>query len=122
MTKLEIINETAAFYMEDVGRRASANGNCMYNYKEPRAVDKRCAVGRCMTEEAIAEHGSFSGSVINLEMAHGLEHLLKSEYRGHDNSFWLDLQAFHDAGEYWVLTKISERGTQLLGHLRQRYA
>lgn len=50
-TIAEVINDTAAFYIEDPSRRAlNQHGKCVYRTEDAR---RRCAVGRYMTDEQV---------------------------------------------------------------------
>ncbi len=96
MTKIEIIEETVAFYTEDPSRIALENRRCKYLTSDGR----KCAFGRCMTDEALEEYGEFGQIVTileeNLPEGTTLDSLLKPEYQGHDALFWRDLQSLHD--------------------------
>jgi hypothetical protein len=100
-TKREIIKETSTFY-NSCNRASDENGTCVYINRETNAM---CAVGRCMTEEAIKKYGSFEGTAFRFDeylKIHitgsiiGLDAVLKEEYQGHSYEFWGDLQKLHD--------------------------
>ena len=100
MTKVEIIQMVANHYNDS--NRSVANGGCWY------ARDgKMCAVGMCMTDEAIDKFGGFGGNVNNLsdklliQERRSIDTLLKDEYRGHDLDFWEELQELHDDSYLW---------------------
>lgn len=101
MTKIEIIDETVAFYSADPSRRAIKNTTCMYS-TGIGPEEKRCAFGRCMTEDAVNQHGDFQGSVHSLAREKApLDDLLLPQYHGHDGDFWRRLQRLHDYPRYW---------------------
>lgn len=111
MTKLEIIEETAAFYNKNNRGTAYPNGTgalCEYLTKDGRM----CAVGRCM----IAPKNDMIGSIctVNANLLRdnlgGLEAALKPEYRGHDIDFWMKLQGFHDNVAYWDENGLTQEG------------
>lgn len=95
-TKAEIINETAAYYHENP-RAKSPSGKCMYLTEDGRM----CAVGRCMTPEAVAAVRDICEDAAAIDEEYGLERLLKEEYRHHSLYFWSDLQSFHDRNDNW---------------------
>ncbi len=108
---VEIINETVEYYSADpVGRRGydEIKQNCYYITED----GKMCAFGRC----CIDPHGISTTSICEdeIEMEDGsykeIEDLLKEEYRGHNHSFWYNLQKFHDDKDNWVATGLSEQG------------
>lgn len=105
MLKLEIIQEFENEYVKHPVRRAvrlkhplrSIEG-CDYWNQE---TNKKCAVGRCFTDEALKSCGESGDLVHNLDISYGLDSLLQEKYRGHDISFWQDLQNLHDHTHYW---------------------
>lgn len=122
-TQIEIILETLAYYGEDpVNRRAydSQLVSCRYLHD-----GKMCAVGRCMTPDALQAAryvdetvGPQSASRLLYDIQESLdevEHedgyecpfvtfddLLKPEYRGQPLSFWASLQTLHDGEDHWA--------------------
>jgi len=103
-TQTEIVIETIQFYLADpVARRAKTRAGYSCHYAMPLEPSRRCAVGRCMTEKAIKEFGSYLGGVNQLIEDHGpLDTLLREEYRGHSQEFWFSLQVLHDEDCYWT--------------------
>lgn len=116
-TKTEIIEETFEYYKTHP-RAINKNEGCSY-LTDTGAM---CAVGRCMTDEAVnfqkdnMDEGaggcglrlhdfSFSGGIGNYTE---LDKLLKPEYHGHSVSFWQELQNFHDHNGW----KLGEDNTQ----------
>lgn len=108
LTKTEIINETVAYYSEDVNRRAiKALGSCFYHLVFDGVI-KQCAVGRCLIDSNKVQKNvdsaddSSADAVWNTSAA--LDEDLKPEYRGHSLDFWTDLQKLHDDADsdgYW---------------------
>lgn len=106
MTKNAILIETVRFYSEDTTRRATiALGGCTYRIPPTDTMPERCcAVGRCMTTEALNKYGSHSGFVnilVNANEGGDVDNILRQEYHGHDIKFWWDLQGLHDAPQNW---------------------
>lgn len=110
-TETEIVIETIQFYLADpVARRAKTSGRSSCHYAMPGEPNRRCAVGRCMTEEAIKKVGSYIGGVDELIEAHGsLEKMLREEYRGHEQEFWFILQSLHDEDCFWTADDAATR-------------
>ena len=87
-TKIEIINETRAWYEGDPSRRSmSPYGICQYLADDGRT----CAVGRCLIDPNVP-----NGSVFDVWDDRSIDEDMKPEYRGHSRSFWEELQNFHD--------------------------
>lgn len=115
-TETEIVIETIQFYLADpAARRAKSwDGSSCY-YAMPLNPRRRCAVGRCMTEEAVKEVGSYLGEVTQLVNDHGrLDKLLREEYRGHTATFWSHLQILHDEDCYWTADDAATRRGELV--------
>lgn len=121
-TKLEIIDETVAYYTEDVNRRAISGIICEYLTEDGRM----CAVGRCM----IAPKQEFKGVCSNIytyengeaeTIEEPLDNLLKKEYRGHNIDFWKDLQLLHDCNTNWNNYGLSSTGIFLVNELKEKY-
>jgi hypothetical protein len=91
-TKLEIINETVAYYSEDPKRRANVAGFCHYLTDDGRM----CAVGRCLSDEGLKIAKDYRGRINSKLIA-----LLKEEYHIDNSEFWINLQNLHDSAENW---------------------
>lgn len=95
MTKQEIIEETVEYYKNnpfgyDLNRDGISEGGCVY-YGPNKQM---CAVGRCLIDPT--NTNIIFGSVTSIGRNNNLDDLLKEQYRGHDLSFWQELQSFHD--------------------------
>lgn len=106
MTKNEILIETVRFYSEDTARRATiALGGCTYRVPPKDTMpERRCAVGRCMTPDALdkyGSHSSFVDSLVDKYESGDVDNILRPEYHGHDILFWRELQALHDNAKNW---------------------
>ena len=117
MTKTEIIIETKEFYdanphLRGVSRLIPSDGkSCVYQSRED--PERKCAVGRCMTKEALESFGQTEGSVQEFEYGYpdgGLDTLLILKYRKHSIPFWSALQDFHDSEINWDENGLSPRG------------
>lgn len=126
-TKREIIEETSTFY-NSCNRASDEDGTCMYINRETNAM---CAVGRCMTEEALEKYGGLEGSASRFheylkihvtDSITGLDAVLKEEYQGHDHEFWGDLQKLHDREFHWDATGLTEKGKEFEAQLLKRWA
>jgi hypothetical protein len=113
-TKLEIINETAAYYMEDPSRRAvTSDDTCKYLTGDGRM----CAVGRCFTKKGRDKYGNIMGSY-----NYSMHKFMRAEYAHiDDEDFWLELQRFHDGEYYWNDKGITLDGIRCLNGLRVQY-
>lgn len=112
-TKTEIINETAAYYSEDVNRRSIAKaGGCAYLNDE----GKTCAVGRCFTEEGLGIWGN-SSKFFDISMVD----YFKEEYKIHDREFWEELQKLHDYSGHWADLGLSNKGRDKVNYLLEIY-
>lgn len=102
-TQTEIVIETIQFYLADPAARRAKRAGYSCHYAMPLEPNRRCAVGRCMTEEAIKKFGSYIGGVSQLNKDHGpLDNLLREEYCGHSQELWSNLQTLHDVDCYWT--------------------
>jgi hypothetical protein len=103
-TQTEIVIETIQFYLADPdNRRSVSEQGC--HYVIPGEPSRHCAVGRCMTPDALRRHGHILGNVHGLVRDAGARHLddlLQAEYRGHPVTFWQDLQVLHDYLGAWT--------------------
>lgn len=121
-TKIEIIEETVAYYSEDVNRRALGElGGCAYLTEDGRM----CAVGRCeidppkYDEGGPAKTGSYQNGIAAADDRSEIK--FKPEYEGHEMKFWEDLQSLHDEDDYWNANGISERGMDYAEELKKKY-
>jgi hypothetical protein len=116
-TEAEIVIETLQFYLADpAARRAKSWDGPSCHYAMPGEPSRRCAVGRCMTEEAVKEVGSYMGEVGFLVDDHGaLDRMLREEYRGLSEDFWRQLQTLHDEDCYWTADDAAVRRGKLVG-------
>lgn len=121
LTKVEIIEETAAFY--NLGNRGynsntgHGEGFCVYRTSDNR----RCGVGRCLTEKGLISFVKNGVASIKYEPRSLLENNLKEEYKGHEVDFWSDIQSFHDTHLHWNQEGISEKGIAFKKCLIERY-
>lgn len=118
MTKVEIINMVANHYNKH--NRAEEHGGCRYITND----GKMCAVGMCMTDEALEDFKySFSGVFGIQEMikSESIDSVLKDEFRGHSTSFWTDMQMLHDEAAYWDEEGLSCRGIEKYVKLKEKY-
>ncbi len=110
MNKLQIIDETVEFYQNNP--RAIYKDQCCYDNN-----GIRCAVGRCMVEEAFEDVNIICN--VGVERISNLDKHLKPEYQGHDIDFWQMLQHFHDTAFYWEGQKLSELGERFIKELKE---
>ena len=115
MTKTELIQETVDFYSADTSRRSMEEEGCAYLAEN----GTKCAVGRCMTQEALKDYGNVP---ITADAIKDLDSLLLQEYQGHPVKLWQELQRFHDAGSNWDAQGITKEGKQRVQELLIKYA
>lgn len=115
-TKLEIINETVAYYSEDPRRRAFSGMSCRYITRD----GKMCAFGRCEVDPNINEEADVRGRFRDrFEL---MDVALKIEYRGHQISFWEDIQRLHDNKSHWNESGLSDSGMIHVQILKEKYS
>jgi hypothetical protein len=110
----EILFETINFYNLENRGYNKASGNCVYKTQD----HKRCAVGRCMTDEGIKfanafpDDGETSVDVINKEV--NIDSLLQEKYQGASLEFWKELQLLHDISTCWDKYGITNYGKNMV--------
>lgn len=119
-TKLEIIDETVAFYGEDTSRRSTTpKKGCKY-YNEENG--NMCAVGRCLTEDGLSRIHEKEGYGIIYFGIDGISNWFKDEYKDHSISFWDDLQVLHDNNRNWVEGKgLTKLGKEYVEELKEKW-
>lgn len=116
MTKLEILELVANSYNYK-NRAIGVVDECRYITDDGRM----CAVGMCMTEDAIKQYGDCLGNVHELNGSEELDELLKTEFQGHSVEFWADLQILHDTEIYWNEKGLSDLGRAKYETLKLQY-
>jgi hypothetical protein len=118
-TKIEIIDETVAFYGEDINRRSvtkidhSQKERCLY--LGPNG--KQCAFARVCIDTTNFREGDNAASHLDNDQL-----IIKPEYRGHDGSFWNEIQRLHDYTDYWSLeNELSDMGKEEVKRLKLKY-
>ena len=117
LTPIEIIDDTIAYYSEDINRRALNNNgilSCGYYLKEGKKV-KKCAVGRCLKrgvakklEEDTKDIDSIIQNIIDDEVITWTD--FKKKYQYPNIEFWSQLQELHDDCENWNKKGLSSLG------------
>lgn len=119
-TKIDIINETVAFYSEDVTRRSGDSFNCSYRNKN----GNKCAVGRCLTEKSLdfIFEEELNGEAM-LDILGKREVEFKPEYSHiKDVGFWQDLQNLHDRSSYWDKDGLTDIGELYVLDIKEKYS
>lgn len=112
LSKLEILNETIAFYNADVNRRSKTEeGYCAFNGKN----GTHCAIGRCMIPEIRKQGEKLIGNGLNFQTVAlknklTTDTILEERYRGHELAFWKKLQGLHDSNVFWDNAGITAEG------------
>lgn len=117
-TKIQIIEETVAFYGGDLSRRSTTNTGCLYKHHE----GKECAFQRCVAIDLSPYEGSYASAVFR-KTGENLQ--FKEGYEGHDHNFWDTLQNLHDTDNYWDLQAgagLSDEGRYRVNYLKEKYA
>ncbi len=115
VSQQDIVLEVLEEYSNSAKRslyKNQLNGTCQYLSD----ADKKCAVGRFMTDKALALHGKSSKRIEVLSLRYGLNELLKKEYQGHPVSFWSKLQRLHDEDGFWSEDGVTEDGLKYVKH------
>ncbi len=114
-TKVEIIEETAAYYSEDVNRRSLDGNKCVYNGPD----GKQCAFARvCEKPIDQRQEGTSAWALIKQTGTA----LLKDEYKINDAAFWDAIQGLHDYPDNWDEKGLTEAGKQRVELLKKTYA
>lgn len=114
MNKIEIINDTRAFYSVDSIKRRAIDEMGVSSY---RNGSKKCAVGRYVENGS----GFQFNSQCSVKYFTDLDRYLKPEFRNHEIEFWNRLQKFHDTDEYWWEYGITLEGEKYLNSLKVLY-
>ena len=110
LTKLEILQDFADNFVENPGNRSLNDaGNCKYLSPE----GKKCAVGRWFTDEALGRLGESNRTVTDVYCTEDdSDDFLMPEVRGHEVTFWEQLQKLHDNESYWNDDRQTPTGLQ----------
>lgn len=125
MTKIEIIDDTVAYYSADVTRRSKqlVNNKVQCTYKGPEG--RECAFQR-VVEDDLSEYdcsttfgyGESAASIIVKK-----EDLkFKEGYEGHDKNFWGAIQHLHDMDVHWDENGLSEKGNKYVEDLKETFS
>lgn len=124
MTKIEIIDDTVAYYSADVSRRSISDersSKCLY--KGPK--EKECAFQR-VVENDLSKYDQDSnfgfGSTCVTVMKNEPELKFKEGYEGHNAGFWIEIQDLHDRFEYWNNEGLTEKGKEYVESLKHKYS
>lgn len=117
MTPLEILEETVAFYSEDIRRRAIYTGGCKYRTPDGR----KCAVGRCLEnydrrwENTTVEDimtGKYDRETAQFKKEYDL---IEQGYNERDVLlFWGKIQTLHDNETYWDIDGVNDLGKKYI--------
>ena len=115
LTTKQIILETVEEYSDPSNRAlfftsgGPEDATCRYEATN----GNKCAVGRCMTKEALKTVGD-SSIRFNTLAGINFERLLKPQYKGQSLSFWMALQKLHDTHSHWSEDGITEIGIKFI--------
>jgi hypothetical protein len=116
-TRQELLNNTIAFYSEDVTRRAydKESEQCMYQTPDGR----NCAIGRELKSPStfgVATHSIGSG-ISSIELMRELPKRLSSM----GDKFLNDIQMFHDKDDYWGADGLTLSGKDRVNTICNNY-
>jgi hypothetical protein len=132
----EIVEETRQYYTEDPSRRGMLGHQCLYIVPDTGSMCAvgRCMlpevveyIEKAFREDGVLENLPNDGRTPDLVCAdastiagvyhhydgggypgcHRLDTVLREEYRGHPEAFWVALQQWHDAPSAWENSTIS---------------
>jgi hypothetical protein len=114
MTKNEIIDYVVDYYQNN--DRAVERGGCVYLTSDGR----RCAHSICLQDEVVKNLELTGTSAPYVIKEYG-DQVHKYEFRGHEVTFWRDIQTLHDDSDYWNGRELTEFGEAFVNKLKQRY-
>lgn len=123
LTKVEIIQSIIGIYIKDPSKRGiEKDGTCVFSTEDGR----HCAVGQCLLDSiksAGNEWDLSEESAPGLEriVTGGLDTVLQPKYRGHELSFWCDVQNLHDNTGNWEETGMTLMGLKNYANLIKKY-
>jgi hypothetical protein len=125
MTKEEIIDETVAYYSEDISRRSKELGVCAYNGTHGLQTT-HCAIGRCMQQhykdQGVKLKNNYECDIDCFLTDLGLNNIdliLEEKYHGHDLQFWIQLQRLHDLDCNWTDSGLTLMGKDKVKEIKQ---
>lgn len=116
-TKIEIIDETAAFY--NLGNRSISGiyNKCMYN----DGNGHQCAFARLVENpEKLKDYEGESVLTVLRAVEKNII-IIKEEYSGYQPAFYHDLQKLHDDPNYWTEKGLSKEGEIFVKNLKKLY-
>lgn len=116
--RLEFLNETVAYYSEDVTRRSKSMTYCYYDGKNAGGcTGEGCAIGRKLTPEKRAyldkEYPNQSVSSVIDELPEYMQDM--------GVSFLRDIQGLHDNDSFWSEKGLTEGGKLLVESIKKKY-
>ncbi len=117
MTKQQIILETVEFYKNNP-RSMGKNNSCLY--LGPNG--EKCAFSRCCTQKSITNIlVKENDTPLAFMRDINVDDILLKKYQGHDKSFWHEVQAIHDAKEFWKGKIFLKAGRTFVNFLLKKY-
>lgn len=120
MTKKEFLEDTIAYYSEDVNRRCIKGTKCLYSplNADKKGISKGCAIGRHLDEELQltlddADYTAVDGDEVFDSLPTWMQDL------GQD--FLYDVQRLHDLKNYWSDKGLSSDGLKFVEITKQKY-
>ena len=113
MTRKKFLEDTIAFYSEDVGRRAKGTNTCKYKTLDGR----KCAIGRWIPE-SLYFPGLEGKDLISNDLVFGI---LPGEIKELGRNFLNDIQHLHDLDRFWTPFGLSTGGQLRVKYIKEKY-
>ena len=116
LTKLQIIEQTVLFYL--LNPRSTDGGSCLYLNND----GNKCAFSRCCTDKGVETlHKIFEGKSLS-RVGGNVDRFLSDDYKGHDRTFWADVQMLHDYPSHFIPEGgYSPKGIGVIKELMEKY-
>lgn len=120
MTKLEFLEDTVAYYSEDVNRRCRGAVNCYYSPKnaDKIGISEGCAIGRHLKDSLKEKLDDTEESGVNTTV---IFNKLPKKLRQLGQDFLTDIQILHDLQVYWNSKGLTKAGKEYYKAIKQKY-
>lgn len=125
MGRLEVLEQTVAYYSEDVNRRCidTKTNTCFYsgNTAGKKGISDGCAVGRLLPEELREELDTLFEDTGGASSVTEAFHLLPVEIKELGEDFLYLLQKLHDADAFWYEGGLTKEGKEAVQKMKQQF-
>lgn len=108
-TKLELLENTIAYYSEDTSRRALEDGTCQYLTDS----GNKCAIGREVRTHELDD--------IKNQDVSDIHHLLPYRLKRMGLSFLMAIQHLHDTNHYWDANGLTTSGKSKVSYVKTKF-